>query len=181
MKKLALLFKETFLISMFTFGGGYVIVPLIKKKFVDDLELISDDEMLDMVAIAQSAPGAIAINVSIILGYKLAGFVGALVGCFATALPPLIIITIVSTFYEAFRDNIYVNKALVGMSAGVSAIIITGVISMLKPLIKHKRNVVIVVIGFILSFFVNSIYLILGTITLGSIYTFYSLKKQGVL
>lgn len=181
MKKLALLFKETFLISMFTFGGGYVIVPLMKKKFVDDLELIGDDEMLDMVAIAQSAPGAIAINVSIILGYKIAGFIGALVGCFATALPPLIIITIVSMFYEAFRDNIFVNKALIGMGAGVSAIIVSAVIAMMKPMLKSKQNVAIICIGFALSFFVNPIYLILGTIILGTLYTYSNLKKQGAL
>lgn len=179
MKKLALLFKETFLISMCTFGGGYVIVPLIKKKFVDDLELIDDDEMLDMVAIAQSAPGAIAINVAIILGYKIAGFAGALVGCFSTALPPLIIITIVSVFYEAFRDNILISKALMGMSAGVSAIIMSAVVVMMKPMIKSKVSSLIIAIGFVLAFFINAIYLIIGTIVLGSIYTYYSLKKQG--
>ena len=85
------MFASTFTLSMFTFGGGFVIVPLMKKKFVDELHWIDEEEMLDMVAIAQSSPGAIAVNGSIIIGYRLLGVPGALVNIVATVLPPLII------------------------------------------------------------------------------------------
>ena len=99
------MFTSTFTLSMFTFGGGFVIVPLMKKKFVDELHWVEEKEMMDLVAIAQSSPGAIAVNGSIIIGYRLKGIVGALVNILATVLPPLIILTIISYCYDAFRRN----------------------------------------------------------------------------
>ena len=99
------LFKSTFIISMFTVGGGYVIIPLLKAKYVDEYHWISDEETLNMVAIAQSTPGIMAVNTAIMLGYRMAGVLGSLVGMFATILPPLIIITIVATFYDMVAKN----------------------------------------------------------------------------
>ena len=84
------LFFSTLYLSAFTFGGGYVIVTLLKKKFVDECHWIEEDEMLDLVAIAQSAPGAIAVNGAIVVGYKLAGMLGAAVAIVATILPPFV-------------------------------------------------------------------------------------------
>lgn len=82
------LFFSTLYLSAFTFGGGYVIVTLLKKKFVDEYHWIEEDEMLDLVAIAQSAPGAIAVNGAIVVGYKLAGMPGAAVAIVATIIRP---------------------------------------------------------------------------------------------
>ena len=87
------LFFSTLYLSAFTFGGGYVIVTLLKKKFVDEYHWIEEDEMLDLVAIAQSAPGAIAVNGAIVVGYKLAGMLGAAVAIVATIIPPFVIIS----------------------------------------------------------------------------------------
>ena len=106
------LFLSTFYLSAFTFGGGYVIVTLMKKKFVDEYHWIEEEEMLDLVAIAQSAPGAIAVNGAIVVGYKLAGIIGTIVAIIATILPPFIVITIISFFYEVFRDNRIVSLVL---------------------------------------------------------------------
>lgn len=92
------LFSSTFVLSAFTFGGGFVIVPLMKKKYVEDLKWIEEEEMLNMIAIAQSSPGAIAVNAAIMVGYKMAGILGALITTFGTVLPPLIILTVVSFF-----------------------------------------------------------------------------------
>ena len=117
------LFFSTLYLSAFTFGGGYVIVTLLKKKFVDECHWIEEDEMLDLVAIAQSAPGAIAVNGAIVVGYKLAGLLGAAVAITATILPPFVIISVISVFYEAFRDNFLVSQMLTGMQAGVGAVI----------------------------------------------------------
>jgi chromate transporter len=85
------LFSSTFLLSAFTFGGGYVIVPLMRKKFVDEFHWIEEKEMLDLVAISQSSPGAIAVNAAILIGYRLAGVLGAFVTILGTVLPCLII------------------------------------------------------------------------------------------
>lgn len=103
-KKSALwtLFFSTLYLSAFTFGGGYVIVSLMKKKFVDEYHWIEEDEMLDLIAIAQSAPGAIAVNGAIVVGYKLAGISGALVAIIATILPLFLILTVLSHPYSPF-------------------------------------------------------------------------------
>ena len=98
-KKLWKLFFSMVYLSTFTFGGGYVIVTLMQKKFVDEYHWINRDEMLDLVAIAQSAPGAIAVNGAIVVGYKIAGILGIIVSVIATILPPFIIISVVSLFY----------------------------------------------------------------------------------
>ena len=108
------LFFSTLYLSAFTFGGGYVIVTLMKQKFVDELHWIEEEEMLDLIAIAQSAPGAIAVNGAIVVGYKLWGLLGALVAIFATIIPPFLIITVISFFYELFRDNFVVSSLLSG-------------------------------------------------------------------
>ena len=105
--KLVKLFFSTLYLSAFTFGGGYVIVSLMRKKFVDDYHWIDEDEMLDLVAIAQSAPGAIAVNGAIVVGYKIAGILGIIVSVIATILPPFIIISVVSIFYSIFKENLY--------------------------------------------------------------------------
>lgn len=175
-----LLFKELFLISAFTFGGGYVIVPLVKKKFVDELELIDEDEMINLIAVSQSAPGAIAINVAILLGYKFRGISGALVCAFATALPPFIIMSIISKFYVAFKQNDYINMAMLGMRSGVSAVIINAVFKMAQPNFKSKINIALMLISFICIaiFSVSSIYVLMITFVLAGIY---SLKRKEML
>ena len=112
--KLATLFFSTFRISACTFGGGFVIVPLLRRKFVEDLGWVEDHEMLDLAAIAQSAPGPIAVNASVLVGYKVAGVPGALMAALGCALPPLIIISIISYFSAAFRDNPVVDLVMCG-------------------------------------------------------------------
>ena len=132
------LFVSTLYLSAFTFGGGYVIVTLMKEKFVDELHWIEEDEMLDLIAIAQSAPGAIAVNGAIVVGYKLAGLPGALVAIAATILPPFVIISAISFFYALFRDNYVVSRLLAGMQAGVAAVIASVVWDMGGKVVKQK-------------------------------------------
>lgn len=159
------LFLSTFYLSAFTFGGGFVIIPLMKKKFVDDLNWIEEEEMLNLAAIAQSSPGAVAVNASILLGYRIGGGLGALVTILGTVLPPLIILSIISLFYTAFRDNIVVNAVLKGMQAGVAAVILDVVISMGGKIAKEKEMlpVLMMVFAFIATYFlkINVIYIIL--------------------
>ena len=133
------LFVATLQLSAFTVGGGFVIVPLMRRKFIREKQWLDEDEMLDLTAIAQSAPGSIAINASILLGYRLAGFRGVLVTIFGTVLPPLCILSLVSMFYAAFKSNEYVVLAMKGMQAGVAAIIFDVVITMGKNVLSRKR------------------------------------------
>lgn len=133
------LFFSTLKLSACTFGGGFVIIPLMRKKFVEELGWIEEQEMLDMTAIAQSSPGAIAVNASILVGYHIAGLPGALITAFGTILPPLVIISIISLFYQAFRDNIFVSMAMAGMLCGVAAVICDVVINMAKTVLHDKK------------------------------------------
>lgn len=164
-KRLVKLFLSTLYLSAFTFGGGYVIVTLMKKKFVDEYHWIDGQEMLDLVAIAQSAPGAIAVNGAIVVGYKLAGILGAMVAIIATIIPPFLIISAVSFFYVAFQQNIYVKMMLDGMQAGVGAVIAVVVYDMGKGIVVGRNwiSIVIMVAAFAANyvFKVNVIYVVL--------------------
>lgn len=141
------LFKATFLLSAFTFGGGFVIVSLMKKKFVEDLQWLEEEEMLDITAIAQSSPGPIPINASVILGYWMYGVIGSLVAILGTALPPMIIISVISVFYTQFRSNRIIAIALQVMRAGVAAVIFDVVINLAKNVIATKRTLYILLMA----------------------------------
>ncbi len=138
-KKYVQLFLSTFKLSACTFGGGFVIIPLLRKRFVEELGWIEEQEMMDLTAIAQSSPGAIAVNASILVGYHVAGVPGALLTVFGTVLPPLIIISVISLFYQAFRDSTIVSMAMAGMLCGVAAVIFDVVINMAKTIVRQKR------------------------------------------
>ncbi len=176
------LFLSTFKLSACTFGGGFVIVPLMKKKFVDELGWIDENEMLDLTAIAQSSPGAIAVNASILVGYHVAGIPGALITVLGTVLPPLIIISVISMFYLAFRNNDIITMALTGMLCGVAAVVFDVVINMAGGILKQKRVLpVLVMIGSFAAvrfFSVNIIVIILVCGLIGAADIWYQGKKQ---
>lgn len=133
------LFAATFTLSAFTFGGGFVIVSLMKKKFVEELKWFEEDEMLDITAIAQSSPGPIPINASVIIGYRMNGIIGSLTAILGTALPPMIIISVISVFYQQFRENQVIATALKVMRAGVAAVIFDVVINLASNVIRTKQ------------------------------------------
>ena len=132
------LFISTFLISAFTVGGGFVLIPLMKAKFVDEYGWLEEKESLDLVSIAQSAPGVMAANSSIIMGYRMGGFLGSVTALLATILPPLITLTIISFFYDAVASNPYVRMFLKGMQCGVTAILIKVVVDLVVKQVKKK-------------------------------------------
>jgi len=179
------LFYSTLCLSAFTFGGGYVIIPLMRKKFVNDYKWIEEKEMYDLTAIAQASPGAIAVNAAVIVGYRLAGFLGALITIVGTVLPPLVILSIISIAYTAFRDSLIVQYALRGMQAGVAAVIIDVVISMIIDLFKEKKvlPVGIMVVAFIATFVfkINLIIIIFTSGIIGAFAIYFSkyVKKSG--
>ncbi|GEL68148.1 chromate transporter [Marinilactibacillus psychrotolerans] len=175
------LFKSTFFLSMFTFGGGYVIVPLMEKKFVNELKWITEDEMLDLIALGQSSPGPIAVNTSILVGYRMAGILGALVTVLGTIIPPLIIMSLLAYVYRAVSTNPIVNNMLLGMQAGVAAIIVNVLYNMASRIIKQKKIIPIIVMilaliaGIILQ--VNILWLLSISGIIGAMTTYITLKK----
>lgn len=171
-KRLVTLFFSMLSISAFTFGGGFVIVTLMKRRFVDDLEWLDENEMLDMTAIAQSCPGAIAVNGAILVGQRVAGAAGIIVATVATIIPPMVILSLVSYFYALFADNPYVAAVLAGMQAGVAAVIVDVVLNLGTGVVKTKRWLldVIMVAAFAAAISgVNVIYIILTSGVIGVI------------
>jgi chromate transporter len=165
------LFFSMMAISAFTFGGGFVIIGMMRKKFCDELHWVSDEEVLDMTAIAQSAPGALAVNAAVIFGYRVRGLIGALTSVLATVIPPIVIISVICLIYDAFSTNRIVQIALMVMRAGVAAIIVDVVIDLAGNIIKSKNflNIFLMFASFIAAwwFKVSSIVIILLFICLG--------------
>lgn len=177
------LLKSTFVLSAFTIGGGYVIVPLMQKKFVEELKWIDTDEMLDLVAIGQSMPGALAVNTSILIGYRMAGFAGALLTLLGTVSPPLIFITIISYFYMSFRENPIVDALMIGMQVGVVAVIANVVYNMAQTILSKgdKVNLLILIGSFVAGFVfdINIILIILVAGVLGYLHQARLIKQGG--
>lgn len=149
------LFKSTFLISAFTVGGGFVIIPLLKGKYVDEYHWISDKDTLDMVAIAQSMPGVIAVNSAVILGYRMAGVLGTLVALVATVLPCLITLSIISYCYDFFIQNLHIKMILRGMQCGATALIVNVGIDLL---IKQGKKKLLLPIAIIVATFIANLF-----------------------
>ena len=148
------LFKSMFILSASTFGGGFVIVSLMKKKFVEDLGWLEESEMLDITAIAQSSPGPIPINASVILGYRMQGILGSIIAILGTSIPPMIIISIISMFYTEFRESEIIATALMVMRAGVAADICDVVIKLAKNVIKtgNYLYIALMIIAFVMTY-----------------------------
>ncbi len=181
-KVLRKIFLSTLYLSAFTFGGGYVIVTLMKKKFVDEYGWIREDEMLDLIAIAQSAPGAIAVNGAIVVGYKLAGMAGAVTAIIATVIPPFVIISLISVCYELFRDNFIVSQILEGMQAGVAAVIAAVVWEMGAGIVRGKDPASLMIMAGAFAaaciFQVNVVWIVIVCALLGVIRTLWGRRKK---
>ena len=177
------LFLSTLYLSTFTFGGGYVIVTLMKDKFVDQLHWIDEEELLDLIAIAQSSPGAVAVNGAIVVGYKLGGLPGVLVATLGAIIPPMVILSLVSLFYQAFRTNFFVNAMLSGMKAGVGAVIASVVYDMGGNVVKTKSvlSVLIMLASFVACYFfhVNVVLIIVAVACIGAVRTLVTEKRKG--
>ena len=159
------LFKQIFVLSACTFGGGFVIIGMIRKVFADKLHWITEDEILDLTVIAQSTPGPLGVNMAVITGYRICGVPGALVCALAASLPPMLIISVISVFYNQFKDNRIIALLLQVMRAGVAAVIVDVVIDLTEKVIKTKKVLwmTLMVAAFIalVVFKVNIIWLIM--------------------
>ena len=130
------LFWSFFKINLVTFGGGFVIMPIIKKTFVERKELLEEAEMIDLIALAQSIPGAMAINTSMLVGHRVRGVKGAIVAMIGGFLPPLLVLSAISFFYVAFQTNPIILALLRGMRGAVTAVLLVSSYSMMKSVLK---------------------------------------------
>lgn len=141
------LFFATLYISACTFGGGFVIVTFMRRRFVEQLHWLDEREMLDFTALAQSAPGAIAVNAAVLVGWRVAGFCGMLAAALGTVLPPMVILSVISLGYRAFADNRCVALALGGMQAGVAAVVLDVVCGLGGTVLRERSPLHIAVMA----------------------------------
>lgn len=165
------LFSGMFFISCCTFGGGFVIINFMKRRFVDELKWIDEAEMTDMISLAQSSPGAIAVNAANLLGWRVGGFLGMSAAVLGTVLPPMLILSAISLFYNTFAENRLIGYALRGMQAGAAAIIMDVVCQLSGKLFREKNffSLCMMTIAFIAVFFfqVNPLWLLLAALLSG--------------
>lgn len=182
-QRLLKLFFSTLYISSFTFGGGFVIVTFMKKKFVDELHWIDEQEMLDMTALAQSSPGAIAVNAAILVGWQVEGLLGMVIAVLGTIIPPMVILSVISLFYAEFATNTYVALVLKGMQAGVAAVILDVVCGLGGNVLQTRSPLYILLMvgAFVANFVfnVNVIVVILAAAAFGVVRALLQLKKGG--
>jgi chromate transporter len=177
------LFLITFKLGAITFGGGYVMVPLFESEFVQKRGWVSEEDMINMFALCQSVPGAIVINCSVLLGYRLRKVKGAIVTVLGSMLPSLIILTLVTFIYQEFRDNLYVTAALRGVRAAVVALLVSAFWKFTKPFRRDAVALVAFAIALLLSLLVdiNSMYIILGAVIYGIVFGIWRVKDTGKL
>jgi|SRR5690554_3848602 len=180
MKKIWELFITFFKIGLFTFGGGLAMIPFIESEIVNKKKWITEDEMVDIIAIAESTPGVIAVNSASFVGYKVGKFWGGLFSTIGVVLPSLIIISIIAMFFENFLEIEVVAAIFGGIRVGVIVLIFTALISLYKKSPKTFIAYIIMLIAFILSVFtnLNSIYIIIIGATIGIISQAIKAKEQ---
>lgn len=150
-KKLLPLFWTFFKIGAFTFGGGYAMIPLIQKETVENHKWITDDDILEIIAIAESTPGPVAINSATFVGYKTCGFWGAVCATFGVVVPSFLIILLISYILDAFQGLKPVQYAFNGIRAGVLALLFKALWSMFKKSPKGWAAYVVMAAAFVLT------------------------------
>lgn len=166
------LFYSFFKVGLMTFGGGYAMLPMIQKEIVDKRKWADDDEVIDVFAVSQTLPGAIALNSAAQIGYKVSGVSGAVFSTLGATTPSIIIILIIAALLESVWDSPVITSAFTGISAAVCALIMSTVLGFI---IKQVRNifsaiVFIVVVGSSMVFDLSPIIYVLAAAFLGIIY-----------
>lgn len=171
LKELFSFYMIFFRMSAVTFGGGYAMLPILRREFVDNLGWMDEETIMDYYALSQSLPGLIAINVSVFIGYRYKGVLGAVVAALGMVSPCIIIITAIAMFLSGFRDNIYVQRALGGVSVCVVALILQAVLGLWKKGVKDKLGILIFAVIFALNLLtdISPIVLVIGCGVVGVI------------
>lgn len=160
--KVVTLFVTFLKIGAFTFGGGYAMIPLIEREIVQKKKWISDEDILNIIAISESTPGPIAINSATFVGYKIAGFWGAICSTLGVVIPSFFVILIISVILRRFEDIQVIKYAFNGIRAGVLALIIKALISMYRQCPKNILSYIIIAASFLtVAFFKVNVLLVI--------------------
>ncbi len=143
------IFGTTLKIGVSTFGGGYAMLPVMQREFVDKKKWIDQSEIVDIFAVCQSIPGIISLNTSVFVGYRLRRVPGAVAAILGLTVPSFVILTLVSLFYSQMRHNEYIAAMLLGIRACVVALILSAVVSLGKPAIRNVFGWIIAVAAFV--------------------------------
>ncbi|MDA3799515.1 MAG: chromate transporter [Kiritimatiellae bacterium] len=177
------LFYVFFKISICTTGGGYAMLPMFRRELIEKHDWVTDDEILNYYAIAQSIPGIIAVNVATFVGHKKAGFIGAFAAVVGIVMPSLVIIIIIAIFFNKFNEILYVQKALLGIRIAVASLLSVIAYGLMMKSLKNIFTVCVfvAVIIAIVVLKVSPIYVVLLSILAGVLYSFadkQNTKKQ---
>lgn len=141
------LFTTFFKIGLFTIGGGYAMIPLIEKEVIDKHQWMSQQEFVDLLAVAQSTPGVFAVNMAIFIGYKLRGFYGSVVSTLGAVLPSFLIILCIALFFQQFKDSPIVENVFKGIRPAVVALIAVPTFNVARTAGINKKNVWIPIVS----------------------------------
>jgi len=179
-RRIWLLFLAFLKIGAFTFGGGYAMIPLIQKEVVENKKWIRDSDILDIIAIAESTPGPIAINSATFVGYKVAGFWGAFFSTFGVVLPSFVIIVLISFILNQFQEFRAVKYAFFGIRAGVLALLVKSVYSMYKQCPKGIVSYIIMILSFIAVAVLDAhiLIVIIGCAVIGLVSSFIIARRE---
>ena len=166
-------------IGAFTIGGGIPMIAAIKKELVER-QWLTDEDFIDIITLAQTAPGLFAVNIAILTGHKLRGTKGSIVATIGSALPPFIIILLVAMFFTSYKDNEYVIKAFKGIRPAVVALIGVPMLDMLKATKMRWWSWTIVLLSMLLVCFlsVSPIYILICVIAVAAFVSWYNNKKE---
>ena len=181
-QKIWKLFTTFLKIGGFTFGGGYAMIPLIQKETVETLHWITDDDILEIIAIAESTPGPIAINSATFVGYRVAGVFGAAAATFGVVLPSFVLISVIALVLNEFQHIKAVKYAFWGIRAGVLALILKALINMYKKCPKNLIAYIVIALSFILAAFtnINVLFIIIGCAVLGLVYSLINARRNKI-
>ncbi len=171
------LFSTFFRIGAFTFGGGYAMIPLIQRETVENHKWISEEDMMNMVAIAESTPGVLAVNSATFVGCRVAGFWGAVCATLGVVLPSFVLICILSLFYLSFLQNKWVAAAFGGIRCAVVLLMANAVIKLSKQVRFSPLYILLTVAAFVLAVFTD-VDTILILLVAGIIGIFHALWKK---
>lgn len=180
-RRCAALFVTFLKIGAFTFGGGYAMIPLIQRETIESHHWIDDQDLLDMLAIAESTPGTIAVNSATFVGYRVAGFLGALFATTGVVLPSFLVILLLAGVLEQFKELKYVSYAFEGVRAGVAVLIINAVFKLSKQCPKNVFAIMVAAAAFILValFSLNVIFVIVCAAVAGIAFQLWQKRKGG--
>ncbi len=173
------MFISFFYIGAVTIGGGIAMLPIIEDEFVNKKKFLTKEELLDAFAISNSLPGVIAVNTSLIVGFKVSGIIGGIIACIAVILPSFIAILIIAPFFDKIQEVEIINKAFLGVKSALLAIILATIYGMGKGVLINRFNITLFILNIIFIIFIkiNVVYVLLGSIFINVLYFLITANK----